>query len=340
MKKIIALIAALITAFIFFGCSNTVEVKFLDMGYVIADNPDNYERCVYSAEIHNGKAGADKVSYTDGAVSQMILEFEKTEGGLARVIMTSTIKYTETPPYVGAVLTHTGENWRNLSAEAQKTAYGGLTDTITSEVVFNGYSQDFNPVSVKKSAVLETSKKFDEKDKSFTAEFDYLAQKKSGAGKYADSAGAETEFSVKSKNLKNVFDNEQLYYMVSAFMRGTLNKDTNKPALGYSKQYKVFNLADRCINGKGASSWSFAVKDTPRADYCNIKADIAEVTVSFSQGQPLNMYYSLTEKLTIGDAPKTARELLMLGYEQKINRDVSTTLSVSTYILKEYSIGR
>ena len=332
MKKFIALAAALLAAFIFFGCSNSVEVKFVDMNWVLAGD---YERCLYSAEIHNGLTGGEKISYTDPSLSEMVLTFEKIEGGLARLTMDLTVTYVKHPPFA-----------KSENAAKEKVDYTDCTDTVHSEIIFNGYSQDFNPISVKKTVSLETSKKFDKTaeglsaDKSFSAEFTYPVGKQAGTGKYTDAAGSETALKIKSKSLKNTFDNEQIYYLVSAFLCGT-HDEMNEPALGYGKQYKTFNLADHCSYGTGAANYSFAVKDAPRADYYDITADeIAEVTASFTQGQPLNMYYSLTKNVKIGDSQKPVRKFLMLGCEQKTNSDISKTLSVSTYILKDYSPAR
>ena len=330
MKKIVAVCALLILLLPFSGCSAAVDVKFAQMARVLTGE---YERCVYSVEINDGKENG--TVHTD-ASSEMVLVFEKTADGLAKLTMDLTVTYISTPAYV---LTPVNEEPRD---------YKDLTDTMHSEIVFNGYTDDFNPVSVNKKADLATSKKYDteahnRKDKSFSAQFDYPEGKTAGKGSYTNSGDETKDFSVKSKSLKNAFDNEQIYYMASSFLRGTPDAENNA-ALNYSKQYKIFNLTDYCINGKGAQSVSFRVGEHPISSYCGITgtggAEIAEVTVSFSQGQPLNMYYSLKDRITgvkTDDNSTRIRQYLLLGYEQKTVFN-STTLALTRFALKEYSL--
>jgi len=279
----------------------------------------DYERCEYRAEINNGKE--EKIVYTDGEASKMVLEFEKLDENLAKLTMDLTIKFDKTPPYA--------------SAEAD---YAGQTDTMRSEVIFNAYTEDFNPVSVKKEAVFETSPQ-----KSFKAEFTYPVGKEPGNGsyKYTNPAGAETSFEIKRGKLKDMFDNEQIYYMISSF----LSKEVSglKTALGYTKQYNVFNLADYFSYGKTGSSLTFDVGEQQIGNYNGLTAPyddkIAQVSVYFPQGRPLVMYYSLDRYIDIpdggGSARKNIRQYLMLGYEQETFSNGS--LVKTSYTLKNYS---
>ena len=319
MKKIAAFLALILLAAVPYGCSAGLEVKIENMNKVFSGQ--TYERCVYSAEINNGKADAAKQIYTDPALSELVVEFEKTADGLAHITTELTVVYTSTPPYFNPELD-----------------CAGMTDRIRSEAIFNGYSDAFNPISVKKELDLDTSRAFDEKDKSFKAEFLYPdpVKKAKGEGKYSNLDGSdEKTFTAKVKSLKNAFDNEQLYYLISALMRGTVKDDAT--ALGYTKQYKFFNLFDRINYGKGAQSYGFTVAAAKLNAYQNVTVtgNIAQVTVSFPKGQPLIMYYSLGEDIKIGGAAITARPRLMLGYTQKTSNSTAV-LSETQYVLKSY----
>ena len=335
MKKLTAALTLILSVLMLMtGCSSKLDIKFEAMDAVLPTG-QTYERCVYSVEINNGLNDADKKIYTDFDKSEMILVFEKTADGNACVTMDLTVAYTSTPPYFDS-----------------EFVCAGMADKIRSEVIFNGYAKNFNPLSVKKEVSLQTSKElaafYAQKgrtftDQSFTAEFTYPVAKTKetkavkGKGKHVNSAGEEKTFEIKNKALNSAFDNEQIYYIVSSFMRGTPDPKTTVTALGYNKQYKVFNLADRVAYGKNAQSLSFAVNAESLASYSGITdLNIAQVTVSFSQGQPLVMYYSLDESFKIDGAPVTARSLLMLGYTQKTSNSTST-LSETKYVLKSYS---
>jgi len=350
MKKFAALLAVLICAFLLFGCGSAVEVSFVDLDRILVNH--DWEECIYSAEISNGKIGGEKVVYTDPSESEMALKIEKGKSGTATITMSLTFKYKSTPPDESTppYARHTGEAWLNLSADEKKAAYAGLTDTIESTVVIDTSSKDSNPVSVKKEITLETSAAFDETDKSLSTEFIYPVGKEKSKGSFirpGDENAAELK-EYKSKTFKNVFDNEQIYYMISAFMRGTNDKN-GETALGYTKQYKIFNLADRCVYGKGPASLTFSVDQEKGGDYGDYEdskisvgtAMSAKVNVSFSQGRPLEMRYSLGTSISIGGNPiELANKHVMLGYKQEIRDGLNSVMAVTSYTLRDYSAGK
>ena len=334
MKKLSALLAVFICAFSLVGCNTAVEVSFVGMDRVLLNH--DWERCVYSAEISNGKTSEEKIVYTDGGSSEMELTLTKQSDGTAEIEMKLTLAFEKTPPYAR----HTGEAWRNLSAEEQENAYNGLTDKITSKVVINGATNE--PIYVEKNIELETSKAYDETDKSLSMNFTYSGET-AGKGGFMRVGGEEQNFSIRQRTLRNAFDNEQIYYMISAFMRGTIDPTTLETALGYAKQYKIFNLADYCVYGKGPASLTFSVGETKLGGYENIAvpANTAEVTVSFSQGQPLIMRYSLGNLILIGGTETPlANKHVMLGYKQSIRDGLSSVIAETSYVLKGYSSGK
>ena len=316
MKKLLALSAAVILLFAFSGCAAAPDNKFRSMDKILSSGGKDYERCEYRAEINNGKE--EKTVYTDGEASEMILTFEKLDEKLAKLTMELTIKFDKTPPYAGETADYTGK-----------------TDRMYSEVVFNAYTEDFNPVSVRKEAAFETSP-----DKSFKAEFTYPAGKESGKGKYKFTNSEETSFVIKLGKLKETFDNEQIYYMISSFLSKETGSDL-KTALGYTKQYKVFNLADYFSYGKTGGNLTFAVDEQQAESYNGLAArdsdKIAKVSVHFSQGKPLVMYYSLDYRININDSPVNTpvRRYLFLGCEQETGGGDS--LVKTSYTLKKYS---
>lgn len=318
VKKILALLTAVLSAFIFFACA-AADVTFIGMDKVFSGS---YEKAVYSAEINDG-ATEEKTVYT-AASSGMTLVFEKLEGALASLTMDLTITYVSTPGY----------------AAAKGYDYTGLTDTVHSEVVFNAYSESFAPVSVKKNAVLQTSAKYDKPDKSYTAEFTYPVGKNPGTGTYTNASGKK-ELSVKQGTLKNTFDNEQMYYMISSFMRSSVAAD-NSTLLGYSKQYQIFNAVEAGVNGSNnaRSSVSFAVSETKLSSYNSVNSEggVALVTAAFPEGRPTYLYYSLKDNLTAGGTVMAVRKHLLLGYEQGLT--AGSSFSVTSYTLKSYSAQR
>ncbi len=320
MKKIFAAAAAVLTAIILIGCAAAVPT-FGSMASVVKDG---YEKAVYAFEINNGSAD-NKTVYTDG-VSQMTLEYKKLDDTLAQITMDVTLKYASTPPYFAA----------------DGIDYAGLTDTAHSEVVFRAFDGTMSPVSVKKSVSLETSKKYDLSDKSFSAEFTYPVGKTAGAGMITDAAGTRA-ISIKPKALSGVFDDCQLFYLGSALMSTSI--EGTKLKLNYSQAYNLFNLTDYMSYGTVSAAGQLTVADSGVADYkgslLSLPTDgngknIVSVNIAFAKGAPLYCFYSLSDKLMISGTPSLIRSCLLLGYEQPLLKDGKVS-QVSSYTLKSYT---
>jgi hypothetical protein len=246
---------------------------------------------------------------------------------------------------------------------AYKTENGetAVYDTMHSETVFQAFGTVGTPLlpsNVQKEMLYGRADgdrlRYKTKKDSYSYAFDYTDGK--GSYKlYDKAAGAlaadPTGLTVKTKKLASVYDNEQLFYLLTAAVSRIKKGDTATTA----QSFKLYSVYDDVANNAGIAAFSFATGDNTGgytnhlpAEFGDVKTDGANIARVYAgyplgnsyaafQGGYIDAYYLTGDKpLTVDGQTVSLPAFRLIGYRQEISNSQGQKLYGLQFVLKSY----
>ena len=336
-KKFAALFMCAAAVALLTACSQTPDAPFC---YLSAIGNAYSDRIEYSVIYTDHTKSADGEIVNDVAKSSLVLTLKREADPDTRARLTSEL----------TVVYKAAEEGDDVNED------GVPVDRVTSDVIFEAYGQGSGapllPVSMEKTMTFARAAKDDrgvtEKEKSCYYKFDYGA----GEGLYRSADGAEKALKIKPKKLKDVYDSEQLFYLLTAAVFRVKSSAVNAQP---TNNFKVLNVYDCAIYGTEAVTFSFTVGDSVavlnesfgfsqivRTDggggIAPVKAGLPLGGLTGGlKGGAIPAYYYTAHSLYVGDESKSCEPYRLLGYRQEMSDAQGNKRRGLEFMLREYT---
>ncbi|MDR1094048.1 MAG: hypothetical protein LBL66_07870 [Clostridiales bacterium] len=236
-------------------------------------------------------------------------------------------------------------------------------DTLHSETVFHAFGSSGTPLlpsTVQKEMLYGRADADGERRYYNTAKDSYAyafnyAEGKGSYRLYDAATGAlaadPTAITVKTKNLTDVYDNEQLFYLLTAAVRRV-----KIDGAATQNSFKLYNVYDDVANRTGVANFSFATGDNTGGYRSELPAELGDAKTTGAniacvyagyplsnstafQGGHIEAYYSTTDKLTLNGAVLSFAAYRLIGYQQEITNSQEQKLYGVRFMLKSYARG-